>query len=121
MRRIAIIALLLAGCSSKPAEQPQVQQAAITFDGAEATPASAHIAHGERLTRILGCRGCHTPELQGQQFYELYASNLTREIPKYTDAQLERLIRAGVHPSGATCEACPRKSSSTSATPIWPR
>jgi mono/diheme cytochrome c family protein len=90
-------ALLLAGCGQQPTPFKHPE---LTFDGAQQTDAAAKVAHGERLTRVLGCRGCHTPSLQGQQFYELYASNLTREVPKYSDKQLERLLRGGVHPAG---------------------
>lgn len=70
------------------------------FDGALAPNAAARIAHGRRLADVLGCTGCHGSALQGQRFYELYASNLTRELPNYSDAQLERLLRDGVHPTG---------------------
>src|SRR3990170_7292583 len=52
------------------------------------------------MTEVLGCTGCHGAELQGQRFYELYASNLTREIPKYNDTQFEQLMRLGEHPTG---------------------
>lgn len=102
MRCIALaIAILVAGCGSQPAERVEPEQPPpVTFDGASVTKASAQVAHGDRLVSVLGCRGCHTQSLQGQRFYELYASNLTRDIRKYTDAQLERLMREGVHPSG---------------------
>jgi mono/diheme cytochrome c family protein len=77
-----------------------VEPAAITFDGAGAGDQASILRHGERMTRVLGCRGCHTPSLEGQQFYELYASNLTRDVPHYQDAELDRLIRAGVRTDG---------------------
>jgi cytochrome c553 len=38
--------------------------------------------------------------LQQYRFYERYASNLTRELPKYSDAQIDRLLRTGVPPDG---------------------
>jgi cytochrome c553 len=98
MRTWIVAALLVTSCQEQPA-QP-TKPAEVTFDGAAVESAAAKIAHGERLTKVLGCRGCHTPSLEGQQFYELYASNLTREVPKYTDRQLERLLRGGIHPAG---------------------
>jgi cytochrome c553 len=91
---IAIL-LLVAACDrapSKPAE--------IAFDGAAATNAAAVQAHGERLSRVLGCRGCHGENLEGHRFYERYASNLTRELPKYSDAQIVRVLRTGVPRDG---------------------
>lgn len=102
MRAILCATLLAAaGCGSQPAEQPQPEQPPpVTFNGALVTDATAMVAHGERLTWVLGCRGCHGDDLQGRRFYELYASNLTRDIAKYSDQQLERLMREGVHPTG---------------------
>jgi len=98
--RIGAIALLavLGACQqqSKPPEKP----AEISFDGAEATNAAAIRAHGERLTWTLGCRGCHREKLEGGTFFERYASNLTRELPKYSDAEIERLLRTGIPHDG---------------------
>jgi len=94
MRLGAILFLAaLAACQQqpKPAEKP----AEVAFDGALATGAAAKITHGERLTHVLGCTGCHNKGLVGDRFYELYASNLTREVPKYSDAQFDRLLRHG--------------------------
>lgn len=88
---IALLAVLAACQQQKPKE--------ITFDGADVTDAVAKIAHGERLTHVLGCTGCHGPKLQGERFYELYASNLTRDLPKYSDAQFELMLRGAHRPS----------------------
>ena len=80
--------------------------AALTFDGAEAPGRAAMLAHGERLSHIVGCTGCHTATLEGKLFNEdapelgkLYASNLTRVMPTMSDAQLEALLRTGKHPT----------------------
>ena len=95
MRRwILALALCAAGCNQQ--HEAPAAAAETTFDGAAVTEAAAVRAHGERLTWVLGCRGCHGPQLQGHRFYERYASNLTREIPNYSDAQIERLLRTGV-------------------------
>ncbi len=108
MRVIGTIAfLLLTACSKAPERAQAAQPAEITFEGAKVTEASARIAHGERLARVLGCRGCHGQDLRGQRFYELYASNLTRDVPKYSDAQLERLIRHGERTDGKNVWAMP--------------
>lgn len=92
--------------SAKPVE--------VTFDGAQVSDAAGLRAHGERLTHVLGCTGCHDDNLQGRQFEPekkqygpLYASNLTAEVPRYTDAQLDGIIRHGVHPRRKTVWVMP--------------
>lgn len=102
MRGLLIAALLMtAACEVRePQQQQHETPPPVTFDGALVTEAAARISHARRIADVLGCSGCHGAELRGQRFYELYASNLTREIPKYSDAQLERLMREGVHPTG---------------------
>ena len=93
MRTLAVVAsLLLAACHSQPRE--------IAFDGAEVTDAAAVVKHGERISWTLGCRGCHREKLEGGTFYERYASNLTRDLAKYSDADIERLLRTGVPHDG---------------------
>lgn len=89
---IAFVFAALAGCNRGPAP--------ITFDGALATDKAALIRHGERLTWVLGCTGCHRKNLQGGRFFELYASNLTRELPKYSDLQFDDLLRRAQRPNG---------------------
>lgn len=101
MRGLFLVAVLsVAGCGSPAAEQTEPEPPPIAFAGALVSDQSARIAHGSRLADVLGCRGCHGKELQGRRFYELYASNLTRDLAGYTDEQLERLLRDGVHPTG---------------------
>jgi cytochrome c553 len=86
--------VLAAACQQQT--KPPAKPAEIAFDGSQVTNASAKLAHGERLSWVLGCRGCHGKDLQGHRFYERYASNLTRELPKYSDAAIERVLRTGV-------------------------
>lgn len=104
MRRIVIasVYLLAAACGSpQSGEDAKAAQAPPTvFDGALVTKASARVAHGMRIADVLGCTGCHGDGLEGKRFYELYASNLTRDVPNYSDEQLERLLRHGEHPTG---------------------
>ena len=105
MRGLAIgLLLLLAGCDRNVGEGAPVDvtPAAITFDGATADK----IAHGKRLTYVLGCRGCHGDTLQGEQFAKdhpeygpIYASNLTRAAAAFSDGQLEAVLRNGTHPT----------------------
>ena len=111
MRYWVIAALLLAGCQQQPKPAAKTE---ITFDGAEVTDAAATIAHGERLTHVLGCTGCHGAKLEGTFFTEdepqygpLYASNLTIQVQKFTDAQIEAILRTGVHPERKTVWGMP--------------
>lgn len=111
------IVILLAMASLSACGQPGEDQAAakpvvdatpaaLMFEGADTTEPAKRLAHGERLSWVLGCTGCHTPSLQGKLFNDddpalgkLYASNLTRVIPAMSDAQLETLLRDGRHPT----------------------
>ena len=101
MRHWLLAVLVFAGAACGPAEKAQDATPAAappptTFDGALVQEATAKIGHGERLTWVLGCRGCHGKELQGKRFYELYGSNLTRDVHGYDDEEFERLLREGV-------------------------
>lgn len=112
MRNLGIAIMLLAAACSQQ-KQP-TKPTKITFDGASVTAAAEMIAHGERLTHVLGCTGCHGAHLEGTfitkdepQYGPLYASNLTIEVPEYSDAQLDGIIRDGVHPERRTVWAMP--------------
>lgn len=111
MRQWLLAALVCAGAACGPAENAQdttpAEPPPITFDGALIQEATAKIGHGERLTWVLGCRGCHGKELHGKRFYEPYASNLTRDIANYSNDQLIKLLRHGVHPTGRDVWAMP--------------
>ena len=106
--RSTMLLLAIAGlsaCGSRSDSSTPAAKAALTFDGATGDR-TALLAHGERLSHVLGCRGCHTETLEGHWFNDdapelgkLYASNLTRVIPTMTDAQLTTLLRTGVHPT----------------------
>lgn len=109
MGAVLLAIVSLSACNRPNSEQAKASVpaavAAFTFDGVAATGSAATLAHGERLTHVLGCRGCHTETLQGVWFNsdepamgKLYASNLTRVIPTLSDAQLESLLRTGRHP-----------------------
>lgn len=99
MRIWGIAIVLLAAACQQQAKQP-AEPAEVAFDGAHAANAAARRAHGERLTRVLGCRGCHGKELQGERFYELYAANLTRGMQELSDDDFRRVLCEGVHEPG---------------------
>ncbi|MCJ8190363.1 c-type cytochrome [Sphingomicrobium aestuariivivum] len=99
-------ALLVAGCGeAPPSRQDAVPTQAASFIGAAAGDKAMQLAHGERVSAIMGCTGCHGDRLQGNDFGAfiplldgLWATNISRTLPDMSDAELERLLREGVHP-----------------------
>lgn len=112
MRCCAVGMLMLAtsGCGATDQDVPagdtsRVPPAAIAFDGADYADQASQIAHGRRLATLFSCNGCHGEDYAGRDFGAivpivegLWASNLSRTIPAMSDADLERLLREGVHP-----------------------
>lgn len=89
-----------------------------TYPGVAGIPVAAlqdstAVAAGARLVQIYGCPGCHAEQLQGQVFFDeprvarLVAPNLTRAAQQYSDAELERIIRHGIRPTGRSVIAMP--------------
>ena len=104
-RSIALL-LAVAACSKVPENHSAAKPPEMSFDGAQVTNASAQVAHGARLTQVLGCTGCHTPALTGQnifaddpQFGAVYAPNLTQFVPRHSDKQIEAILRTGIEPA----------------------
>lgn len=64
-------------------------------------------ARGERIATITGCTSCHNKTLDGHLFEEnpqfalAWSSNLSRILPRWTDAQVERTLRTGKRPDGS--------------------
>lgn len=98
---LAITLVLMPACGqsnhrASPAPRLQFERAAADAAG-----------HGARLSRVLGCAGCHGADLTGQPWDEdpaiaiSFSSNLTRAVPAYSDAMLERAIRYGVRADGS--------------------
>jgi mono/diheme cytochrome c family protein len=91
---VIALALLIAACREKPAQ--------LTYDGADYQTEAQKIAHGKRLATVLDCTGCHGMNLQGSDLADrpedgaMYAPNVTLLLSKYSDAELESLIRHGV-------------------------
>jgi mono/diheme cytochrome c family protein len=98
MRNFAFAASLLAAC------HPQTAQ--LSYEGAGYQTEAAKIAHGKRLAVILDCTGCHGANLQGTNLADkpehgaMYAPNITLLLAKYSDAELDKLIRHGVPRDG---------------------
>ncbi len=64
------------------------------------------IEKGRRLATVYGCRNCHSADLEGSVMHDdpnvarITAPNITPIIKRYSDAELERLIRRGVKQDG---------------------
>ncbi|HEX9931721.1 MAG TPA: hypothetical protein VGB08_02645 [Allosphingosinicella sp.] len=107
----ALVLLLAAGCrEEEKAPAPKAEAPPpVQFEQVSADP----LQHGERIARVLGCRGCHDDNLEGGAWSEdaqealIWTSNLRRAVPTYSDAALERAIREGVRGDGSPLWAMP--------------
>ena len=75
---------------------------------------SQSVAEGHRLARVRGCSGgCHGADVEGGVFIDnlllarLVAPNLTAAVRRYSNADLERIIRRGVRPDGLSVIGMP--------------
>ncbi|WP_460312212.1 c-type cytochrome [Aliiglaciecola aliphaticivorans] len=64
------------------------------------------IEHGKRLSAVLGCIGCHTLDLTGEDWTEpelgvLWTANLTVSVTEYSQAELTDMIVKGKRPDRA--------------------
>lgn len=102
---ILLAAAGLAACEQRSESEHQAMPstpAKPSFEGADFKDDTAKLAHGERLSWVLGCRGCHGANLQGgnvtkddPNFGDMNAPNLTLLMANYGDAELDQLIRHG--------------------------
>lgn len=104
MRGSGLLGLLvigaLASCAKPVGEEPE--DATPRFERASADP----IKHGERLAAVLGCIGCHTPDLTGEDWSEpelgvLWTANLTQSAAKFSKEELTAMITHGKRPDRA--------------------
>lgn len=62
---------------------------------------------GHRLATLAGCTSCHGAKLDGHLFEEdpnfaiAWSSNLSRILPRWSDAQIETTMRTGQRPDGS--------------------
>ena len=104
MKRAALVLTLLLAACGRPSETPTPASAPASRFAPIA--GQSQLQHGERLALVLGCKGCHGQNLQGQPWNEetdraiSFSSNLTQALPAYSDAALERAIRGGVRADG---------------------
>ena len=106
MRAFTFLALAALAACSRESHQAAAVPAETAFDGAAVADAAARIAHGQRISYVLGCRGCHDDTLTGKnifadapQFGVMYAPNLTQFVPRHSDAQIEAILRTGIEPT----------------------
>lgn len=106
---LGLAAFAIAGCdrSASDSDTSAGTLIAVSYDGAYYDTDTAKLAHGERLSYVLGCRACHTAQLTGQSFPPeaeqptgIYSANLTRAMERLTDDQFETILRTGKHPEG---------------------
>jgi mono/diheme cytochrome c family protein len=107
LRAAVLLLLACVGCGSDGGteEQRRAFEQPVAFQGATHADPNSKVAHGQRISHVLGCQGCHGEQLDGQLWDNdpkgygvMWASNLTRSIPAMTDAQLRSLLTTGVHP-----------------------
>ena len=80
---------------------------ALVLAACTAVPPAPDLAHGRRIAQIEGCISCHGDKLDGHlveedpQFVLAWSSNLSRLLPRWSDATAERTLRTGRRPDGS--------------------
>jgi cytochrome c553 len=105
MRAITLLLVLALCACSNAADAPPSAAEPPRFVLAASDP----VAHGERLSKVLGCSGCHNDNLTGNDWSEpqygtLWSSNLTRSAARWSDDELTQMIVAGKRPDRALME-----------------
>ena len=64
---LSLSSVSLFACNQQAAEAPATDGAfaALAYDGADYSDDATKLAHGERLSKVLGCAGCHNENFQG--------------------------------------------------------
>ena len=102
---MTMVALAACGDAASDPAAPDAQTPPPRFTQVSEDPAE----HGERLSRVLGCTGCHNDDLTGNDWSEpqygtLWSSNLTRSAAQWSDEELTQMIIAGKRPDRALME-----------------
>lgn len=100
MRWNAAIVIALAGCSQAPEAERDKPEATgpLRFERVSGDPAE----HGERLSAVLGCIGCHDLDLTGNDWSDelgtLWTANLTHSAQEFSHDELLAMITQGKRP-----------------------
>lgn len=116
MRLLAAIPLLLAisacgdeasNSQTEPVSEQRVaeQSAPVISDRFEVLSTDPN-EHGERLSAVLGCIGCHKPDLTGEDWSDpdwgvLWTANLTQSGASFSELELTVMIAEGKRPDRA--------------------
>jgi cytochrome c553 len=95
-----------------------LRRAYVVPGAAVSVPTDAEsIAEGRRLATLRGCfNGCHGKNAEGVVMFDdpmiarIVAPNLTVSFRRYSDAQLEAIIRKGVRPDGRSVLVMPAEA-----------
>jgi len=103
---LLLAASSLAGCSDEAGEASETAEVAAEPAIHFQRVSEDLVEHGDRVATILACKGCHTPDLTGQEFaapdiLSLWPANLTRVRENLTDEQLAHAITGGENPERA--------------------
>jgi cytochrome c553 len=105
---IWLVFAFVAACRQQTPDATSVANLGITFDGAEAKAEASQMAHGRRLSMVLGCSGCHNSQFTGGAFNQGWiAPNLTLLMADYDPASLERAVRQGIALDGRKIRLMP--------------
>jgi len=108
---VLVLAVVYGGSQMVIAKSHAVPETALTIPSD-----AASIAEGGRLARVMGCRNCHESEGQGSVLVDdpmlgrLAPPAFARVAANYSDADLARAIRYGVHKDGSSLWVMPTKS-----------
>ena len=113
---LALVGVLIVYIQSERVLRRTYAPAAPTFTAALPSD-SASLAEGRRIAITRGCyNGCHGAALAGKLFFsepgvaQLVAPDLTAAARRYSNAELERIIRHGVRPDGRSVFAMPSQT-----------
>lgn len=103
---VLLAASSLAGCSDDAGEASEAAEVAAEPAIHFQRVSEDLVEHGDRVATILACKGCHTPDLTGQEFaapdiLSVWPANLTRVRENLTDEQLAHAISGGENPERA--------------------
>ena len=101
--------LAVVACSVRTSSaqvEPSIDPSAAPMPYRFEVVSSDPVEHGARLSAVLGCVGCHTPDLTGEDWSEpglgvLWTANLTRSAAAYSEDELATMIAEGKRPDRA--------------------